>query len=175
MNSDFKDLLKLFNDSEVRYLVVDGHAVMKYTEPRYTKELDIWIDASPRNGSAVYRCLRKFGAPLAGLNEADFAMEGVFYQMGRPPARVDISMSIAGVRFADAWRNRVATDVDGVEVHVISREDLIVNKRALGRPQDLADLANLEHSKNLASNRGGQSKRAEGGANRRRHKRPKAE
>jgi hypothetical protein len=87
MNSDFKDLLKLFNGAKVRYLVIGGHAVMKYTEPRYTKDLDLWIEATPKNARAVFRALRDFGAPLANLTEGDFAREGTFYQMGRPPAR----------------------------------------------------------------------------------------
>ena len=134
MNSDFRDLLKLFNAHRVRYLVVGGYAVMKYTEPRYTKDLDIWVEASPKNAKAVFKALWKFDAPLAKLNEADFANEGFFYQMGRPPARVDILMSIEGVDFADAWSNRVASDFDGVIGNVISRKDLVANKRALGRP-----------------------------------------
>jgi hypothetical protein len=146
MNSDFRDLLRLFNAHRVRYLVVGGYAVMKYTEPRYTKDLDIWVEATPKNARAVFRALRKFGAPLANLTEADFAKEGFFYQIGRPPARVDILMSIQGVLFADAWSNRVAGDFDGVSGHVLSRKDLIANKRAVGRPQDLVDLDNLVES-----------------------------
>jgi hypothetical protein len=122
MNSDFKELLKLFNVRKVRYLVVGGHAMMKYTEPRCTKDLDVWVEAAPKNARKVLSALREFGAPLAGLAEADFAKEGSFYQMGRPPARVDILMSIEGVHFADAWPRRVATDFDGVAAHVIARQ-----------------------------------------------------
>lgn len=150
MNSDFKDLLKLFNAYKVRYLVVGGHAVMKYTEPRYTKDLEIWVEPSAKNAPAVFRALQDFGAPLANLTARDFAREGTFYQMGRPPARVDILMSIAGLRFAAAWRRRVPSDFDGVPVSVISREDLIANKRAAGRPQDLIDVSNLEESERIA-------------------------
>ena len=127
----------------MRYLVVGGYAVSKYTEPRYTKDLDLWIEASAKNARAVFNALREFGAPLVDLTEADFSQEGSFYQMGRPPARVDIVMSIAGLRFADAWRNRVPTDFDGVSAHVIAPDDLIANKRAVGRPQDLLDVVNL--------------------------------
>jgi hypothetical protein len=151
MNSDFRDLLRLFNAHKVRYLVIGGYAVMKYTEPRYTKDLDIWVDATPKNAKAVFKALRKFEAPLADLTEADFAMEGFFYQMGRPPARVDILMSIQGVLFADAWSNRVRSDFEGVTGYVISRKDLIANKRAVGRPQDLVDLNNLVESEQLAA------------------------
>jgi hypothetical protein len=153
MNSDFKDLLKLFNGYRVRYLVVGGYAVMKYTEPRYTKDLDIWVEPTLKNAKAVFKALRRFEAPLANLNEADFAREGFFYQMGRPPARVDILMSIHGVVFADAWSNRVATDFDGVTGHVISRKDLIDNKRALGRPQDLIDVNSLFESERRIAER----------------------
>ena len=85
MNSDFRDLLRIFNAGKVRYLVVGGHAVMKYTEPRYTKDLDLWIEATPKNARAVFKALKEFGAPLANLTEADFSKEGFFYQMGRPP------------------------------------------------------------------------------------------
>jgi hypothetical protein len=150
MNSDFKDLLKVLNDYKVHYLVVGGYAVMTYTEPRYTKDLDIWIEASPKNARAVFRALGRFGAPLANLTEADFAGEGFFYHMGRPPSRIDVLMSIAGVRFVDAWPNRVNINFDGVLGHVISRKDLIANKRAVGRHQDLADVDSLAEAERVA-------------------------
>jgi hypothetical protein len=143
MNSDFKDLLNILNARHVRYLIVGGHAVMKYTEPRYTKDLDIWIDHSLKNARAVFEALQEFGAPLTNLSPVDFARAGSVYQMGRPPARVDVLTSIEGVRFADAWRNRVATDFGGVAAGLISFQDLLVNKRALGRPQDLLDVNSL--------------------------------
>ena len=78
MNSDFRDLLRIFNAGKVRYLVVGGYAVMKYAEPRYTKDLDLWIDATPKNARAVFKALKEFGAPLANLTEADFSREGFF-------------------------------------------------------------------------------------------------
>jgi hypothetical protein len=143
MNSDFKDLLRIFNEHEVRYLVVGGYAVIKYTEPRYTKDLDLWVETSSENARAVFAALRKFGAPLTNITSADFAKDGSIYQIGRPPARVDVITAVEGVRFADAWPNRVASNFDGVPATVISRQDLITNKRALGRPQDLVDVANL--------------------------------
>jgi hypothetical protein len=151
MSSDFSDLLRLFKSHRVRYLIVGGHAVMKYTEPRFTKDLDIWVEASSKNARAVFKALRTFGAPLADLAESDFAKEGFFYQMGRPPTRVDILMSIEGVRFADAWPNRVKTEFEGVSAYVISRKDLMENKRSLARPQDRLDLENLIESERLAT------------------------
>lgn len=143
MNSDFKELLRIFNDHKVKYLVVGGYAVMKYTEPRYTKDLDIWISPDLENARAVFNSLREFGAPLTGLSEADFTQEGAFYQMGRPPARIDVLMSVDGLRFADAWANRLQANFDDTPAYLISRQDLMTNKRATGRPQDLIDVDNL--------------------------------
>jgi hypothetical protein len=121
MNSDFEDLLRSFNASSVRYLIVGGYAVMLYTEPRYTKDLDVWIDPATENAGKVFRALAEFGAPLAGLSPSDFSKEGFFYQLGRPPARVDILMSIDGVSFEDAWRNRKESVLSGQPVWFIGR------------------------------------------------------
>ena len=144
MNSDFEELLKAFNESGVKYLVVGGHAVMLYSEPRYTKDLDLWIEASQENGTKVFQALADFGAPLSGLTAADFATEGFFYQMGIPPARVDILMSIDGVRFDEAWPNRKESALGAAPAWFIGREDLIRNKRASGRHIDLHDADLLE-------------------------------
>jgi hypothetical protein len=144
MNSDFEELLSIFNENGVRYLIVGGHAVMLYTEPRYTKDLDVWIDASAENAERVYRSLLVFGAPLAGLTAKDFAEEGSFYQMGIPPARVDILMSIDGVSFAEAWPSRQQSKLGNAPAWFIGRAELIRNKRAVGRHIDLHDAELLE-------------------------------
>ncbi len=144
MSSEFEELLKLFNDSDVKYLIVGGHAVMLYTEPRYTKDLDLWIEASEENATKVFRSLAAFGAPLTGLSPADFSREGFFYQIGVPPARIDILMSIDGVRFQEAWPKRRQAELGAQQVWFISREDLVRNKRACGRHIDLHDLGLLE-------------------------------
>jgi predicted nucleotidyltransferase len=139
VNSDFSDLLRLLGDNNVRYLVIGGYAVVQYSEPRYTKDLDLWISTDPVNAGAVFRALREFGAPLAGLTEADFAEEGYFFQMGVPPVRVDILMGIPGLDFEDAWTRRHEVNFDGLRVMFISKADLITAKRASGRRQDLID------------------------------------
>ena len=123
VNSDFSDLLRIINDNRVRYLVIGGYAVVQYAEPRYTKDLDLWISTDPANASAVFRSLRQFGAPLAELTENDFAEEGYFFQMGIPPVRVDVLMGIPGVDFEEAWQRRMQVDFDGLAVAFISRED----------------------------------------------------
>ena len=142
-NSDFSDLLRLFNAGRVRYLVIGGFAVIQYTEPRFTADLDLWVGTEPRNAGAVYEALREFGAPLSGLTTGDFAEEGYFYQMGVPPVRVDVLMGIPGIGFEDAWARRVEVDFDGLPVPFISRDDLITAKRASGRPQDMIDVQSL--------------------------------
>lgn len=144
MSSEFEELLKLFNDNAVKYLIVGGHAVMLYTEPRYTKDLDIWIEANDENAQKVFRSLSKFGAPLASLSAADFAHEGFFYQIGLPPARVDILMSVDGLKFDEAWPNRREADLGNQKAWFIGRNDLIRNKRASGRHIDLHDAELLE-------------------------------
>jgi hypothetical protein len=143
VNSDFSDLLRLFNANRVKYLVIGGYAVIRYTEPRYTKDLDLWVSADAENARSVYAALKEFGAPLTGLTEQDFAEEGYFYQMGVPPLRVDVLMGIPGVVFSDAWERREETDFGGLRIPFISRRDLIAAKRASGRPQDLLDAQSL--------------------------------
>jgi predicted nucleotidyltransferase len=147
-NSDFKELLSIFNDKSVRYLVVGGYAVMKYAEPRYTKDIDLWIKANETNAASVFQALQSFGAPLTGLTANDFAHEGYFYQMGVPPVRIDILMSIPGLSFDEAWERRVQVDLEGIPVPFVSKQDLITSKLASGRPQDLIDAELLSQTDN---------------------------
>lgn len=143
VNSDFTERLSLFNVNGVRYLVIGGYAVVQYAEPRFTKDLDLWISTDPANAKAVFRALREFSAPLADMTEQDFAEEGYFYQMGMPPVRVDVLMGIPGVNFENAWRDRVEVDFEGLVVNFISKPDLIKAKLAAGRAQDLKDADSL--------------------------------
>lgn len=152
MNSDFKELLSIFNVNQVKYLIIGGYAVSEYAEPRYTKDLDIWIEASEANGEKIYKSLMEFKAPLFNLKAEDFANEGSFYQMGRPPVRVDILMSIEGMSFAEAWKTRNVIDFFGVEANFISLDNLIKSKKLAGRPQDLTDAENLLLAKNIKEN-----------------------
>ena len=149
VNSDFSDLLRLFNAGRVRYLVIGGYAVIQYAEPRFTADLDLWTGTGTRNAGAIYKALREFGAPLSGLTEDDFSEEGCFYQMGVPPMRVDVLTGIPGVGFEAAWARRVEIDFDGLPVPFISRDDLIAAKRASGRPQDMLDVQSLIRADHL--------------------------
>ena len=138
----YKELLQLLNKFEVEYLIVGGFAVMKYGEPRYTKDLDVWVHNSPENSLRVVEALRKFGAPLDhdGVTSETFTEKQLVYQIGIAPVRIDILTEITGVEFSDAWKKRVASTFFGVPVHFISLDDLAANKRALGRSSDLKDL-----------------------------------
>lgn len=143
MPPDLKELLSAFNDQAVKYLVVGGYAFGVYVEPRATNDVDVFIRRDEENSRAVFRALALYGAPLAGLDPADF-MDGSAFQIGQPPARVDILQQIDGITFDEAWENRVEGLIDGeVKVQVISRDDLIRNKMASGREQDLLDVKKL--------------------------------
>lgn len=143
MNSDFKDLLKILSDQGVKYLIVGGYAVVEYAEPRFTKDLDIWVGADADNAKRLVAALKAFGAPLFGLTEADFATEGNVLQLGVPPTRIDFLTSIDGVSFADAWERRVSTLFDDIPAFVISLEDLVANKSASRRQRDRDEAATL--------------------------------
>lgn len=143
MTEDLKELLRAFNAHAVKYLVVGGYAYGVHAEPRATKDLDLFIRSDEENSKAVFDALAQYGAPLGGLTPDDFA-DGTVFQIGKPPARIDILQNIDGISFDEAWKNRVEGLVDGeTPAAVISKEDLIRNKLASGREQDLLDVKKL--------------------------------
>lgn len=140
---DLKDLLLAFNEQHVRYLIVGGYALGVHAEPRATKDLDIFISPDAENSEAIFRALAQYGAPLQGLSPKDFT-DGSTFQIGQPPARIDLLQQIDGVTFDEAWSRRVEGRIDGeVQAAVISQHDLIRNKLASGRPQDLLDVKKI--------------------------------
>lgn len=141
----FKQLLQLLNELKVRYLIVGGYAVMKYSEPRYTKDLDIWIEASTENSARVFEALQKFGAPLEsdGISAQTFTDAEITYQIGIAPLRIDILTKITGIDFPLAWNDRIEGSIFGAPVHFISLDHLIANKRAVGRSSDLEQLKQI--------------------------------
>lgn len=143
MNSDFKDLLKALNEAKARYLVVGGYAVIKHTEPRYTKDLDVWVSPDTENAKKVYSALENFGAPLEGVTISDFTDTSIVYHMGRAPARIDVLMSLKGLDFEGSWAKRVEAAFGDVTTQFLSARDLITNKRLVGRAQDLMDVESL--------------------------------
>jgi hypothetical protein len=143
MPDDLKELLRAFNDHGVKYLIVGGYAFGVHAEPRATKGLDIFIRSDEQNAVAVFRALAQYGASLVDLSPADFK-DGTTFQIGQPPARIDILQHIDGVTFDEAWENRIEGLIDGeIEAAVLSRKDLIRNKVASGREQDILDAKKL--------------------------------
>jgi predicted nucleotidyltransferase len=143
MPDDLKELLRAFNDHGVKYLIVGGYAYGVHAEPRATKDLDVFVRSDEENSKAVFRALAQYGAALEGLTPSDF-MDGTTFQIGQPPARIDILQHIDGITFDEAWANRIEGVIDGqVRTAVISRDDLIRNKLATGREQDTLDVKKL--------------------------------
>jgi hypothetical protein len=142
-SSDFKELLSVFNEHRVKYLIVGGYAVAIHAQPRATKDLDIFVQPEAKNAEAVYSALAKFGAPMADLKPADLIDPGSFFRMGVSPQMIEILPQISGVTFDDAWQRRIEAVIDeqtGLKAFVISAEDFITNKLAAARLQDLADV-----------------------------------
>jgi hypothetical protein len=150
---DLVAMLSAFGAAKVRYLVVGGHAVGVHARPRATKDLDLWLDASADNIGRACSALRAFGAPARVIDDLRNAAPSEIVWMGRAPARVDLLLSLPAVDFAAAWPRRVDVELEGVRVHVIGREDLLANKRAVGRPQDRRDVRAVERTKKAGSSR----------------------
>jgi hypothetical protein len=144
MSRDFRELLSGFNASCVEYLIVGAHALAAHGHVRATKDLDLWVRPTATNAERILRALAEFGAPLQGLTSSDLTTPGVIFQVGVEPLRIDILTSIDGVAFDEAWSNRMDAVLFGQNVAILSREDLIRNKTASGRLQDLADVERLQ-------------------------------
>jgi len=144
MNSDFKDLLALLNRFAVRYLVVGGYAVMLYTEPRYTKDIDVFVGVSDEEVAGIGQAFAEFGFPMTEELLLELKMPNRMISIGRPPSRIDLLNDLTGVNFDLAWQHRNVVVIEGLEVPFISLDDLMDAKRACGRPQDLIDLKKLE-------------------------------
>jgi len=143
-NPDYKDLFKILNEERVDYLVVGAHAVIYYTEPRFTKDLDILICPTRANAEKAWRALKRFGAPLRDITVTDFTREDLVYQIGIAPNRIDVLMGLGGISFEEAWASREHTTYDGVPIAIIGKRELIVSKKHIARPQDLLDVDRLE-------------------------------
>ena len=151
LNRDFNDILSAFSDEGVEYLLVGAYALAAHGVTRATADMDLWIRPARENAKRVFRALARFGAPLSEVTEADFATPELVFQIGNAPSRVDILTSLDGVEFEAAWKRRTTLMVEKLQIPVIGRADLIVNKRATGRPQDLADVERLVAGENADS------------------------
>ena len=141
---DFEDLFKTLNAFRIKYLVVGAHAVMFYTEPRYTKDMDVWIVPEINDAEKVYEALKQFGAPLKNLFPADFKDKKMILQIGVPPVRIDIMLEVPGIVFASAWKNKKKTKYGKTPIYILGIEDIMRAKQTAGRPTDLGDLEKLK-------------------------------
>jgi predicted nucleotidyltransferase len=140
---DFKEFLRLLNARNVEYLLIGGYAVGYFGYPRATADMDIWIAMNPANAEKIVTVLKEFGFDLPDLSAELFLKEWQIIRLGVPPVRIEISTSISGVDFDECYAEKVVTELDGVQVNLISLNHLKINKKASGRHHDLADLDNL--------------------------------
>ena len=149
LNPDYRDILSAFSEENVEYLLVGAYALAAHGQVRATGDIDLWVRASADNAARIMDALARFGAPLHQIEARDFETSGTAFQIGVAPRRIDILTSIDAVEFEEAWPRRQEVEVAGSTVPVIGRHHLLRNKRATGRPQDLADaawLASVEES-----------------------------
>lgn len=143
LSQDFLDLLELFHQQGVRYLLVGGHAVSIYATPRYTKDLDLWLERSPENALKILASLRLFGFGSLPLTEVDFLTPEFVVQLGVEPVRIDLITDLIPLEFNDCWERRLDIELAGIPVSLIGIDDLIENKERAGRMRDLADVEDL--------------------------------
>ena len=148
LNEDYRDILLALSDEKVKFLLVGAYALAAHGYLRATMHIDIWVMPSTENADAVLRALRHFGAPLHNLTKDDLQKDGTIFQIGIAPRRIDIITSATGLQFEETYRRSLSVNIEGIEVHIPSIDDLIRNKRALGRTKDLADAEALESLKN---------------------------
>jgi len=146
LNPDFRDILSVFNDLDVEYMVVGAYALAAHGLVRATGDIDLWIECSEKNSERVIKALAIFGAPLSELTHEDLKTPGLIFQIGVAPNRIDILTSIDGVEFHEARSSCKKIEIENLEIPIISRTHLLQNKKASGRPKDKADIAWLENS-----------------------------
>ena len=144
LNPDFREFIQSLNDNGVRYLVIGGYAVALHGYPRYTKDMDVWVEMTPENAKKLIKALDQFGFASLELKAEDFLVPDQIIQLGYPPRRIDVLTTLPGIEFSECFPAHVTADVEGVPVNFIDLDNLKKNKRATGRYQDLADLENLE-------------------------------
>jgi hypothetical protein len=144
LSKDFKEFIQLLNENNVKYLVVGGYAVALHGYPRYTKDLDVWVELSFDNAGRILKALEKFGFGSLDLKADDFLEGDQIVQLGYPPNRIDILTTLKDLTFEDCYKSRVEIEIQGVHINFIDIDSLKKNKRATGRLQDLADVENLE-------------------------------
>jgi hypothetical protein len=143
LSPDLRAFVELLNAQNVKYVIVGGYAVAYHGHPRFTGDIDFFIEQSNDNASRVAAVINEFGFGSTGLTSSDFLDPGAIIQLGYPPHRIDLITAIDGVTFEEAWNDRVSAMFQNLPVQVISKALLVRNKSASGRPKDLGDISNL--------------------------------
>ncbi|MCK9402739.1 MAG: nucleotidyltransferase [Chitinophagaceae bacterium] len=141
---DFEDFIRLLNSHQVEYMIVGGYALGFHGAPRYTGDIDIWINISETNADKMVQVITDFGFASLGFERADFLKQGYISQIGQPPLRIDILNSIDGVDFNQAVKNRQVVDIDGIPVFYVGFHDFIKNKESVGRLKDRSDIEEIK-------------------------------
>jgi hypothetical protein len=148
VEKDYADFLKLLGAKKVKYLIVGGFAYSFHAEPRYTKDIDLLVEATEKNGAKIVAAITEFWGMKPEVKPADFLRGDMIVQLGFEPVRIDLITSCAGIEFRSAWKNKIRAKYGEIDVFFISLEDLIKNKRAVGRDRDILDARYLERVKN---------------------------
>ena len=143
-SQDFREFIELLIKNKAEYLIVGGYAVGIHGHPRYTGDLDIWLNATPKNAEQILKSVNEFGFSSFKLNEADFTKPGNVIQLGYPPFRIDLLTELDGVVFEECFKNRKEIIIENLKVNFIGYNDLLKNKKESGRPRDLDDIENLK-------------------------------
>ncbi|HOP65176.1 MAG TPA: nucleotidyltransferase [Spirochaetota bacterium] len=144
LNSDYREILQIFLEEHVKFIIIGAYALGVHGMPRATGDIDIFVRADAENSRKIYQALIRFGAPVSDLTPLDFTAEGIIFQIGVVPRRVDILTSIDGISFDEAYEDKVTAEVEGLTIPVLSVESLIRNKEASGREKDILDVKILK-------------------------------
>ena len=147
LSKDWREFLELLNSRGVDYVIVGAQSLAFHGRPRHTGDLDILVRPTPDNARLILALLNQFGFEQVGFEETDFLQTEQIIQLGRPPSRIDLLTSVSGVSTNEAFTSKISGTLDGIPAFILAKDALIRNKRAVGRPQDLADLAALEEGR----------------------------
>ena len=147
LSKDWREFLELLNSRAVGYVIAGSQSLAFHGRPRHTGDLDILIRPTPDNARLLLALLNQFGFEQSGFKETDFLQPEQIIQLGRAPSRIDLLTSISGLSTNEAFAGKISAILDDIPVFILGKDALIRNKRAVGRPQDLADLAELEEGR----------------------------
>ena len=148
LNEDYKEMLQLLLEEHVDFMIVGAYALGTHGYPRATGDIDIWVKPNNINSKKIYKALARFGAPLGQIQIDEFSTEGIIFQIGVIPRRIDIITKIDGVTYEEADEDKIIVEIEGLKIPVISLEKFIRNKMATGREKDELDIKTLTKMKN---------------------------